>query len=69
MSNEDSNPTLAGEQSHSAPLTNLSSSPVEDASANVNGSVVSDDAVVASSTKRNSEDSLSALEAKTSCEE
>ncbi|CAF0864069.1 unnamed protein product [Adineta ricciae] len=70
VSAEDSNfTTINDDQSHSTVSNNLPSTNLNDTSTIVNGSTVSDDAVVASSTIRNSEDRITALDEKKSCDE
>ncbi|CAF1204566.1 unnamed protein product [Adineta steineri] len=72
ISNEDSNNNnnnnINSEQSNSI-LNNISSINLNDTSTIVNGSTVSDDAVVASSTIQNPDDSITADDEKKSCDE
>jgi hypothetical protein len=66
ISNEDSNNNNNNsEQSNSTIINNISSNKINDASTFVNGSTVSDDAVVASSTIGNPDDSITAVDEKT----
>jgi hypothetical protein len=67
ISNEDSNHNNNnnnGEQSNSTVLNNISSTNLNEISPIVNGSTISDDAVVASSTIRNSDDSITTVDEK-----
>ena len=70
VSTEDSNSTTTNDdQLHSTVSDNLPSTDHNDTSTIVNGSTVSDDAVVAPSTIRNSEDRITAFDEKKSCDE
>jgi hypothetical protein len=69
ISNEDSNHILNSEQSNGIVSNNKLSNNLNEISTIVNGSIVSDDAVVASSTIRNTDDSVTTIDDQKSSDE